>query len=72
MEVHDPSHERFHRWKQRLGIFRVPVGVFFLLLAFFLIVTPLTPGSLFALFIGLELLNLREYLYDRLKSLRGK
>jgi len=67
MEIEDPKHSRIHYLKHRLGIFRIPLGIFFLLLAFILIITPLTPGSMFALIAGLELLDLREHVFKWFK-----
>lgn len=50
-------------FKNRLGIFRIPLGLFLLLFTVFLVITPLTPGSLITLTAGLELLNLREKVF---------
>ena len=60
-----------HRAKYRLGIFRIPIGTFFLIVTLFLIITPLTPGSMVTLFIGLELLDMREYFTKRYRLFRN-
>jgi len=67
IKISDPRQEKWHKIKQRLGILRVPLGVFFLILAVIFAVTPFTPGTMLFLLIGLELLNLRERVYDKLK-----
>lgn len=68
MDESPPPPGWLHRFKRRLGILRIPIGILFLIFALFLIVTPFTPGSGVALFIGLELLNLREYIFDKFKK----
>ena len=70
LKVSDPRREKWHRLKHRLGIFRIPLGVFFLILTLLFVITPFTPGSLLFLFIGLELLDLRERVYDRLVKMK--
>ena len=66
IKASDPRQEKWHKIKHRLGILRRPLGVFFLILALLFVITPFTPGSMLFLLIGLELLDLRERVYDKL------
>lgn len=68
----DPKYEKLHRLKGKLGVFRIPLGVFLLLVSVLFILTPFTPGSWLFLLAGLELLNLREKVYDRLRRKKPK
>lgn len=72
IKVSDPRQEKWYKIKKRLGILRAPLGVFFLVLALVFALTPFTPGSMLFLLIGLELLNLRERVYDKLMKRKKK
>lgn len=67
MPTEPTTEDKIMALKNRLGIFRVPLGVFLLLVTLFLVITPLTPGSLITLTAGLELLNLREKVFSWFK-----
>ena len=49
-------------------IFKKVVGVLALIVGLVAFVTPLTPGAVWLIFIGLELLGLRILVWDKIKS----
>jgi uncharacterized membrane protein HdeD (DUF308 family) len=50
------------------NIFKKVVGVLALIIGLVALVTPLTPGAVWLIFIGLELLGLRILVWDKIKS----
>jgi len=49
-------------------VFKKVIGVLALIVGLVALVTPLTPGAVWLIFIGLELLGLRILVWDKIKS----
>ena len=50
------------------NIFKKVIGALALIIGLVALVTPLTPGAVWLIFIGLELLGLRILVWDKIKS----
>lgn len=63
--------ERFHKYTLTRPRLKKIVGWFLVIVGFFALVTPLTPGGLL-FFVGLEILGIRFVGAEKIKALLGR